>query len=121
MRRKYSEFRSQESGVTSRELAAKGRKGHRVSARSAFSCGCRNYSLASPITKYQSPITNCSSFTLVELLVVIVIIGMLAGLGLSAMHHIGRATALQSAARQFANDVNMARNYAVSNSKYVYL
>lgn len=61
------------------------------------------------------------AYTLTELIVVIGIIGALAGIGITATHHIGHATALSSGARQFANHVNMARNYAVANSKYLYL
>jgi len=81
--------------------------------------------------RFQSPVRNLplnsrhstldSCFTLVELLVVIVIIGLLAGMGLTAMQHIGRAQALNSGARQFANDLTMARQYAVVNSTYLYL
>lgn len=64
---------------------------------------------------------RCNAFTLVELLTVLVIIGIIAGLGLTAMNHIGRAQALQSGARQFANDITMARQYAIVNSTYLYL
>src|SRR5439155_21981506 len=51
----------------------------------------------------------------------LVLIGLLAGLGLTAMHHIGRAQALNSGARQFANEITMARQYAIVNSTYLYL
>jgi prepilin-type N-terminal cleavage/methylation domain-containing protein len=64
---------------------------------------------------------SCFSFTLVELLVVLVIICILAGMGLVAMQHIGRATALSGGARQFANHINMARNYAIANRAEVCL
>jgi prepilin-type N-terminal cleavage/methylation domain-containing protein len=60
-------------------------------------------------------------FTLVELLAVLGIVGLLAGIGMTAMQHIGRATALGGGARQFADHITMARNYAVANSRYLYL
>lgn len=64
---------------------------------------------------------NKSGFTLVELLIVLAIIGLLAGMGITAMHKIGASQRLASATRQFANDINMARNYAIVNSTYLYL
>jgi prepilin-type N-terminal cleavage/methylation domain-containing protein len=71
--------------------------------------------------KLRSPGNKSAGFTLVELLTALVIIGLLAGLGLAAMEHIGRANALASGARQFADHINMARNYAVANSRYLHL
>lgn len=72
-------------------------------------------------TKNLAARTGSRAFSLVELLVVLSIIGALAGMGLTAMQHIGRATALGSGVRQFADHINMARNYAVTNSRYLYL
>lgn len=56
-----------------------------------------------------------------ELLTVLVVIGIIAGLGVTAMNHIGRAQALQNGARQFANDLNLARNFALVNNSKVCL
>lgn len=71
--------------------------------------------------KNKATLTRARAFTLVEMLMVLTIITILAGLGLTAMQHIGRATALASGVRQFADYINMARNYAVANSQYLYL
>src|SRR5260221_14702314 len=60
-------------------------------------------------------------FTLIEMLTVLVIIGVLASITLTAMHNIGRATALHSASRQIADQINKARNYALVNGTYVYM
>ncbi len=60
-------------------------------------------------------------FTLVEMLVVLVTIVILSGITLSAMHNIGRSTALHTASRQIADQINKARNYALVNGTYVYM
>lgn len=62
-----------------------------------------------------------SGFTLIEMLTVLVIVGVLAGITLTAMHNIGRSTALHSASRQVADQINKARNYALGNGTYVYM
>src|SRR5689334_20062826 len=60
-------------------------------------------------------------FTLVEMLTVLTIVAILASITLTAMHNIGRATALHSASRQIADQINKARNYALANGTYVYM
>jgi len=62
-----------------------------------------------------------NGFTLIEMLTVLVIIGVLAGITLTAMHNIGRSTSLHSASRQIADQINKARNYALANGVYVYM
>lgn len=62
-----------------------------------------------------------NGFTLIEMLTVLVIIGIVAGVSLTAMHNIGRSTALHSASRQIADQINRARNYALVNGTYVYM
>jgi prepilin-type N-terminal cleavage/methylation domain-containing protein len=60
-------------------------------------------------------------FTLIEMLTVLVIIGVLASISLTAMHNIGRSQALHNASRQIADQINKARNYALVNGAYVYM
>ncbi|HLY27158.1 MAG TPA: type II secretion system protein [Aggregatilineales bacterium] len=62
-----------------------------------------------------------NGFTLVEMLTVLVVIVILSGITLTAMHNIGRSTSLHSASRQIADQINRARNYALVNGTYVYM
>lgn len=62
-----------------------------------------------------------SGFTLIEMLTVLVIIGILTTIGLVGIQHIGSATALGAASRQFADHIMMARTYALVNGADVYL
>jgi len=55
------------------------------------------------------------------MLTVLAIVGILASITLTAMHNIGRATALHSASRQIADQINKARNTALADGKYVYM
>ena len=100
---------------------------HLMTKRSAFGVQRSAFSVRRSTFSVQRSTLNVrrssrsSAFTLVELLVVLMIIGILAGMGITAMQHIGRSTALSSGVRQFANSINMARNYAIVNSTYLYL
>ena len=64
---------------------------------------------------------NYRGFTLVELLAVIVIIGLMITISIPSLHRITEASALGNGTRQFSDQVAMARTYAVTNGKDVYL
>jgi prepilin-type N-terminal cleavage/methylation domain-containing protein len=62
-----------------------------------------------------------AAFTLIEMLVVIVILGILAGLTVPALKNIGKLDAGTSAARQMLDDVGHARQLAIANHTTVYM
>jgi prepilin-type N-terminal cleavage/methylation domain-containing protein len=62
-----------------------------------------------------------SGFTLLELLVVIVIIGILASIGLPAMKGIGQANLTAAANRQILDDLGLARLRAINERTTVYV
>ena len=53
-------------------------------------------------------------FTLIEMLVVIVIIGIILGAGLPAFIYIGKSGGLSASTRQVANELALARQYAIT-------
>lgn len=62
-----------------------------------------------------------SAFTLIELLIVLAIIGALASLSMPAFKGFGQGNALAAAERQMADDIGLARQYAIKNRSVVYL
>jgi prepilin-type N-terminal cleavage/methylation domain-containing protein len=61
------------------------------------------------------------AFTLVELLVVISILGLLAGLSVPALKSLGKSNNNTSAARQLLDDIGRARQLAMSQHTTVYM
>ena len=61
------------------------------------------------------------AFTLVELLVAIGIIGILATISLPAIRGLTQSNILAAAHRQFVDDLNLARQYAIGGHRTVYV
>jgi len=68
-----------------------------------------------------SPASAIRAFTLIELLIVLAIIGALAALSMPAFKGFGQGNALAAAERQMADDIGLARQYAIKNRALVYL
>ena len=64
---------------------------------------------------------HLSAFTLIEMLVVIAVLGILAGLAVPALKNISKGDANTSAARQMLDDVGRARQMAISRHTTVYM
>ena len=62
-----------------------------------------------------------NAFSLVELLVVISILGLLAGIAVPALKDMGKSNIQISAARQLLDDVGRARQLAISRHTTVYM
>lgn len=60
-----------------------------------------------------------SAFTLIELLIVVVIIGIIAGFGIPAMSGLMRGSALTQAAGQLTDNVALARQHAITKNRAV--
>ncbi len=65
--------------------------------------------------------SRARAFTLVELLVVMVIIGILATVGLPALRGIGKGNRMSSAMRQVVDDLALARLRAINSRSVVYV
>jgi prepilin-type N-terminal cleavage/methylation domain-containing protein len=72
-------------------------------------------------TESLPPVRRATAFTLIELLIVIVIIGILASIGLPAMKGIGQANLTASANRQILDDLGLARLKAINERTTVYV
>ena len=64
---------------------------------------------------------GAAAFTLLELLVVIVIMGLLAAVGLPAIRGMNKSNGITAANRQFLDDINYARQRAIADHTSVYV
>jgi len=74
-----------------------------------------------PFNFQLSTFNRRSAFTLLELLAVITIMGILAGLAVPALKNIGTSNAQVSAVRQLLDDIGRARALAISQRTTVYM
>lgn len=63
----------------------------------------------------------CHAFTLIELLMVIAILGLLAGLAVPAIKELGKSSAAVGASRQLLDAVGRARQLAIADHTTVYM
>ena len=61
------------------------------------------------------------AFTLIEMLAVIAILGLIAGLAVPALKNLGKSDATVTAARQLLDDIGRARQLAISQRTTVYM
>ncbi len=76
---------------------------------------------SSPCDLPLAPQCDSSAFTLLELLVVIGLIGILAGIGLNSLKGFGESNAIAAANRQLLDDLSFARLRAIYGRSTVYM
>ena len=76
-----------------------------------------------PATCHRPPAIRClrAAFTLIEMLAVIAILGLIAGLAVPALKNLGKSDATVSAARQLLDDIGRARQLAISQRTTIYM
>lgn len=62
---------------------------------------------------------NKKGFTFIEVILVIAILAIIAGAGLSLLNNSGSDFNIDSAARRIASDINYARSFAISSGKKI--
>jgi prepilin-type N-terminal cleavage/methylation domain-containing protein len=62
-----------------------------------------------------------NNFTLIELLLVLAVMGILMGVGVSGLSKMSKGQAVNGAVRSLAGQISLARSYAVSQNRYVAL
>ena len=112
-------WRARISGACCSLIGQSNWRGIRSRLRVFGASGVRNASLIRK--SYVVNRTSQSAFTLLELLIVLAIIGLLAGLTLPHLRGFTKANAMQVATRQLLDDVSFARQRAMANRSPVYM